>query len=205
MDRRDVYNLPNFLTALRIVLTPVFLLLLFADTWYWKSLAFVVFSAASLTDFYDGKLARKGNQETALGRFLDPLADKILVTSALIALALNRMVNVWLVVPIVGRDILITGMRLYGISRGRQMQTSRLAKWKTAVQLFTVLFILFVIGLEETVGRFAGGETFFFDERLIQVLANALLAGVLLLTLLSGCHYLFRATFSSAGERTTLR
>ena len=115
MERRDVYNLPNFLTALRIVLTPVFLLLLFADTWYWKSLAFVVFSAASLTDFYDGQLARKGNQETALGRFLDPLADKILVTSALIALALNRMVNVWLVVPIVGRDILITGMRLYGI------------------------------------------------------------------------------------------
>ena len=205
MDRRDVFNLPNFLTALRIVLTPVFLLLLFADTWYWKSLAFVVFSAASLTDFYDGQLARKGNQETALGRFLDPLADKILVTSALIALALNRMVNFWLVVPIVGRDILITGMRLYGISRGRQMQTSRLAKWKTAVQLFTVLFILFVIGLEETGGRCAGGGTFFFDERVIQVLANALLAGVLLLTLLSGCHYLFRATFSSAGERTTLR
>ena len=205
MERRDVYNLPNFLTALRIVLTPVFLLLRFADTWYWKSLAFVVFSAASLTDFYDGKLARKGNQERALGRFLDRLADKILVTSALIALALNRMVNFWLVVPIVVRDILITGMRLYGISRGRQMQTSRLAKWKTAVQLFTVLFILFVIALEETVGRFAGGETFFFEERLIQVLANALLAGVLLLTLLSGCHYLFRTTFSRAGERPTLR
>ena len=205
MYRRDVFNLPNFLTALRIGLTPVFLLLLFADIWYWKSLAFVVFSAASLTDFYDGKLAREGNQETALGRFLDPLADKILVTSALIALALNRMVNLWLVVPIVGRDILITGMRLYGISRGRQMQTSRLAKWKTAVQLFTVLFILFIIGLEETVGRFAESENFFFDERLIQILANALLAGVLFLTLLSGFHYLFRATFSSAGERTTLR
>ena len=205
MDRRDVFNLPNFLTALRIGLTPVFLLLLFADTWYWKSLAFVVFSGASLTDFYDGKLARAGNQETALGRFLDPLADKILVTSALIALALDRMVNFWLVLPIVGRDILITGMRLYSISRGRQMQTSRLAKWKTAVQLFTVLFILFVVGLEEIVGRFAGGGTFFLDERLIQILANALLAGVLLLTLLSGFHYLFRAAFSSAGERTTLR
>ena len=140
-----------------------------------------------------------------MGRFLDPLADKILVTSALIALALDRMVKFWLVVPIVGRDVLITGMRLYGISRGRQMQTSRLAKWKTAVQLFTVVFILFVIGLEETVGRFAGGKNFFFDERLIQILANALLAGVLFLTLLSGFHYLFRATFSSAGERTTLR
>ena len=113
MDRRDIFNLPNGLTALRIGLTPLFLLLLFADTWYLKSLAFVVFSAASLTDFYDGKLAREGNQVTPLGRFLDPLADKILVTSALVALALDEMVNFWLVLPIVGRDILITGMRLY--------------------------------------------------------------------------------------------
>ncbi len=188
MDRRDIFNLPNGLTALRIGLTPLFLLLLFTDTWYLKSLAFVVFSAASLTDFYDGKLARAGNQITPLGRFLDPLADKILVTSALIALALDEMVNFWLVLPIVGRDILITGMRLYGIYRGRPMVTSRLAKWKTAVQLFTVIFILFVIGLEEAVD--------FPDEQLIQLLANALLAGVLLLTLLSGFHYLFRATSS---------
>ena len=196
MDRRDIFNLPNCLTALRIGLTPLFLLLLFADTWYWKSLAFVVFSAASLTDFYDGKLARAGNQETPLGRFLDPLADKTLVTSALVALALDKMVNLWLVVPIVGRDILITGMRLYAVSRGRQMVTSRLAKWKTAVQLFTVLFILFAIGLEEAMGRFAADGVFLLDDALIQLLANALLAGVLLLTLLSGFHYLFRATFS---------
>ena len=144
MDRREIFNLPNCLTALRIALTPIFLLLLFADTWYWKSLAFVVFSAASLTDLYDGKLARAGNQETPLGRFLDPLADKILVTSALVALALNKMVNFWIVLPIVGRDILITGIRLYGLSRGKQMVTTRLAKWKTVAQLITVLFILLV-------------------------------------------------------------
>ncbi|HIG53638.1 MAG TPA: CDP-diacylglycerol--glycerol-3-phosphate 3-phosphatidyltransferase [Candidatus Handelsmanbacteria bacterium] len=196
MDRREIFNLPNYLTALRIVLTPIFLLLLFADTWYWKSLAFVVFSAASLTDLYDGKLARAGNQETPLGRFLDPLADKILVTSALVALALNKMVNFWIVLPIVGRDILITGMRLYGLSRGEQMVTTRLAKWKTAAQLSTVLLILFVIGVEETVERFAANSSFFLDNELIQLLANVLLAGVLLLTLLSGFQYLFRATFS---------
>ena len=196
MDRREIFNLPNCLTALRIALTPIFLLLLFADTWYWKSLAFVVFSAASLTDLYDGKLARGGNQETPLGRFLDPLADKILVTSALVALALNKMVNFWIVLPIVGRDILITGIRLYGLSRGKQMVTTRLAKWKTVAQLITVLFILLVIGVEETVERFAANSSFFLDDQLIQLLANVLLAGVLLLTLLSGFHYLFRATFS---------
>ena len=196
MDRREIFNLPNCLTAVRIALTPIFLLLLFADTWYWKSLAFVVFSAASLTDLYDGKLARAGNQETPLGRFLDPLADKILVTSALVALALNKMVNFWIVLPIVGRDILITGIRLYGLSRGKQMVTTRLAKWKTVAQLITVLFILLVIGVEETVERFAANSSFFLDDQLIQLLANVLLAGVLLLTLLSGFHYLFRATFS---------
>ena len=196
MDRREIFNLPNCLTALRIALTPILLLLLFADTWYWKSLAFFVFSAASLTDLYDGKLARAGNQETPLGRFLDPLADKILVTSALVALALNKMVNFWIVLPIVGRDILITGIRLYGLSRGKQMVTTRLAKWKTAAQLTTVLFILLVIGVEETVERFAANSSFFLDDQLIQLLANVLLAGVLLLTLLSGFHYLFRATFS---------
>ena len=196
MDRREIFNLPNCLTALRIALTPIFLLLLFADTWYWQSLAFVVFSAASLTDLYDGKLARAGNQETPLGRFLDPLADKILVTSALVALALNKMVNFWIVLPIVGRDILITGIRLYGLSRGKQMVTTRLAKWKTVAQLITVLFILLVIGVGETVERFAANSSFFLDDQLIQLLANVLLAGVLLLTLLSGFHYLFRATFS---------
>lgn len=196
MDRREIFNLPNCLTALRIALTPILLLLLFADAWYWKSLAFVVFSVASLTDLYDGKLARAGNQETPLGRFLDPLADKILVTSALVALALNKMVNFWIVLPIVGRDILITGIRLYGLSQGKQMVTTRLAKWKTAAQLTTVLFILLVIGVEETVEHFAANSSFFLDDQLIQLLANVLLAGVLLLTLLSGFHYLFRATFS---------
>jgi CDP-diacylglycerol--glycerol-3-phosphate 3-phosphatidyltransferase len=195
MKRREVVNLPNFLTALRIGLTPLFLLLLFAETWYWKSLAFVVFGAASLTDFYDGRLARSGNRVTALGRFLDPLADKILVTSALVAFVFGQVVNLWLVLPIVVRDVLITGMRLYGLARGRQLVTSRLAKWKTAVQLFTIVFLLFIIGLQETLGRFAEEGAFFLDETRLQVLANGLMTAVLLLTVLSGFHYLFRARF----------
>jgi len=195
MRERNIVNLPNFLSVLRIALTPLFLIMLFAETWYWKSLAFVVFVAASLTDFYDGRLARSGNQVTVLGRFLDPLADKILVTSALIAFAFDQMVNLWLVIPIVVRDVLITGLRLYGLCHGRQMITSRFAKWKTAVQLFTVVFLLFIIGLQEMLGRFSEGEEFFLDGARIQTLANVLIAAVLLLTILSGFHYLFRASF----------
>ncbi len=198
MDRREILNLPNCLTALRIGLTPVFLLLLFADVWYWKSMAFVVFALASLTDFYDGKLARRGNQVTPLGRFLDPLADKVLVTSALIAFVFDRMVNWWLVVPIVARDIFITFMRLYGLSRGRQMATSRLAKWKTGVQLFAVVVLLFVIGVRETTAHFFD-EGLFLDGEKVHMLANGLMSVVLVLTVLSGLHYAFRASFSIKG------
>jgi CDP-diacylglycerol--glycerol-3-phosphate 3-phosphatidyltransferase len=200
MDRREIVNLPNFLTVLRIGLTPLFLLLLFADAWYWKSMAFVVFALASLTDFYDGKLAREGNQVTSLGRFLDPLADKFLVTSALIAFVFDRVVNLWLVVPIITRDVLITGMRLYGLSRGRQMVTSRLAKWKTAVQLFAVVLLLFIIVLQELMARFFDEPLFFLDAEKINILANGLMATVLLLTVLSGVHYIFRASFSVKGS-----
>lgn len=195
MSKCTIANLPNFLTLLRIALTPLFLLLLFAETWYGKGLAFVVFGTASLTDFYDGRLARSGNQVTAFGRFLDPLADKILVTSALIAFAFDQMVNLWLVVPIVIRDVLITGLRIYGLCRGRQMVTSRLAKWKTAVQLFTVVLLLFIIGMQEVLKGLSQENAFFLDEVRLRLLANGLVAAVLLLTVLSGIQYLFHPAF----------
>ena len=191
MNYRSLINWPNFLTTLRIGLTPLLVFMLLAEAWYWKSFAFFVFGAASLTDFYDGKLARSGNRETSVGRFFDPLADKILVTSALLALVFRQLVSIWLVVPIVARDAMITGLRLYGIYRGRQMITSRLAKWKTAVQLFSLIFLLFAIGLQEILARFHG-NVITFDHGHIRLLANGLMSAVLLLTLLSGFHYLIR-------------
>lgn len=187
MSKRHLINLPNALTFARIGLTPLFLLLLAVDSWYGKGLAFVVFSIASLTDFYDGRLAREGGRETALGRFMDPLADKILVTSALVAFVLGRLVNVWLVLPVIVRDVVITFMRLYGLYCGRQMQTSKLAKWKTAFQLFSVVTILFALGVEGLLGHLGkatGGEW-------LPLLSNGLMAAVLVLTLLSGGQYLW--------------
>ena len=194
MKRREIINWPNFLTLSRICLTPLFLVMLSAEIWYWRSAAFVVFAAAALTDFYDGKLAREGNKVTSVGRFLDPLADKILVTSALVAFAWARLVHVWLVVPIIVRDVVITVMRLYGIYRGRQLVTTRLAKWKTAVQFFTVVVILFTVGLQELLGHFNREGA--LPPEGIQVLTNGLMATVLLLTVLSGFHYLLRGSFS---------
>ena len=91
MDRSQLINLPNILTISRICLTVLFLGMLFADNWYGRSVAFVVFCAASLTDLYDGRLARSRAQVTRFGTFMDPLADKILVTSALVALVVSPL------------------------------------------------------------------------------------------------------------------
>ncbi len=193
---RDILNLPNALTISRICLTPVFLVLLFEEDWYLRSLAVVVFSIASLTDLYDGRIARTRNSVTEFGRFMDPLADKILVTSALIALVVGRIVHFWLVVPIIVRDILITGMRMRGAYHGRQMETSRLAKWKTTVQLLTVVIILLLIGLQEIVQRFDWVIPLPVDATWMPLFTNGLMAVVLFLTLLSGLHYFLRSGFS---------
>ena len=163
--------------------------MLFADSWYLRSSACVVFAIASLTDFYDGRLARSRQNETEFGRFMDPLADKILVTSAMIALVWSRLVYVWLVAPIVVRDIVITAMRAYGAYHGRPLETSRLAKWKTMTQLVTVIVILIIVGLQETVTRFGSEAESATAWPWVPLLSNGLMATVLVLTLLSGLHY----------------
>ena len=154
-------------------------------------MAFVVFSIASLTDFYDGKLAREGGQETAVGRFLDPLADKFLVTSALVAFVFDRLVSFWLVVPIVTRDVVITIMRIYGLYSGQQMITSRFSKWKTAMQLFAIIFLLLLIGIQQVTEHFFNMGVV-VEVKIIELLANGLMSAVLVLTILSGLHYVFR-------------
>lgn len=186
-----ILNLPNLLTISRIFATPLFLAMLFADAWYWRSPAVLVFAAASLTDLYDGRLARARNSVTEFGRFMDPLADKILVTSALIAFVLGRIVHAWIVVPIVVRDVVITALRLYGLRQGRMMETSALAKWKTTAQLVTVVLILTLLGLQELAGQFQWSGVLAYGDS-IRLLTNGLMAGVLLLTVLSGFHYFLR-------------
>ena len=187
--RRTIVNLPNILTVSRILATPLFLAM-FSEDAHWRGVAVIVFLLASLTDLYDGRLARARDCVTAFGRFMDPLADKILVTSALVAFALGRIVNAWIVVPIVIRDVVITGMRMYGLYQGRMMETSRLAKWKSTVQLVTVIVILTLVGLQEVAGYYEWGVQAAWAW--LPLLSNGLMAAVLVLTLMSGFHYFFR-------------
>ena len=196
MNMSKVANLPNCLSFLRIALTPLFLICVFSEGWYWNLIAFVVFTLASITDYFDGKLARKNGEITTLGRFLDPLADKILVTSALIAFVLNRLVVWWLIVPIILRDIYVTVMRLRSIHKGGVMTTSRLAKWKTATQLIVVISLLFLLGFKELVMFFSGSQLEVLGDDRVYLFANISMSLVLLLTMVSGLHYAFYAKHS---------
>ena len=136
-------NLANQLTVLRIILTPIFLYLLFLDQLEYKLLSLVVFIIASLTDRYDGKLARKHGLVSKWGTFLDPLADKLLVSSALVAFHMLGYIKLWMVIIIVVRDFLVTFLRLYAIHKQKPVVTRYLAKVKTTVQI-VASFVVFV-------------------------------------------------------------
>ena len=182
-------TLPNVLTILRVLLTPVFLFLIFSQTWYNKILALIVFTIASLTDFYDGKIARRDGTSTAFGRFMDPLADKLLVSSALISFAVLGMVEAWLVAAMLIRDLSITGFRVWAIRSGREVVTSSLAKWKTMLQLVLVFGILVFMNIRVIQAKLTSSPIELTGDW-SHLLLNGLVAAVTLLAVISGVHYL---------------
>ena len=184
-----VITFPNVLTAVRLALTPIFITLIFAESWYCKILALLVFTVASLTDFYDGRIARREGTVTSLGKFLDPLADKILVSSALIAFVVLGMVEAWLVGAMLMRDAVITGLRVLGINRGKQVVTSRLAKWKTTLQLVLIFGILIFINVNVIKANLTSQPVVLVGS-LSYLVLNGLVAAVTLLTVASGVRYL---------------
>lgn len=142
-------NLPNKLTVLRIILSFVFMFFIFTQGLMAKSLALVVFTIASITDFFDGYIARKYNLITDLGKLLDPIADKILVLAAFLAFVQMRIVPAWMVAIIILRELLITGMRMFLASKGRVVAASVGGKHKTVSQMISIFVILGFIVLKE--------------------------------------------------------
>ena len=137
-------NLPNQLTCLRIILTPVIALLLFQSSPVLAVLSFVIFALGSLTDWYDGYTARKYGYVSTWGEFLDPLADKIFVSVMLLCFSFLGYFPLWMVLVIIIRDIFITVLRSYAIFRKEPVVTSGLAKLKTFIQM-GVLYIVFLL------------------------------------------------------------
>ena len=125
--------------------------ILFNDFLYSNFYALLVFILASVTDAYDGYYARKYNVESEIGNFLDPLADKILVSSAFISFYLLDLIDMWMVILILSRDIFITALRLIMKRNGYTLKTSRIAKSKTAVQLSLIIVTLIFLTFDGVV------------------------------------------------------
>jgi CDP-diacylglycerol--glycerol-3-phosphate 3-phosphatidyltransferase len=135
-------TIPNQLTILRILLTPVFLYFYLQTDPIMKLTGTIVFIIAAATDWYDGYAARRLNIITRWGQFMDPLADKILISSAIIVFAYMGYLFWWMVWIIVVRDFLITFLRMYALRYGKSVVTSQTAKWKTTLQMTAVFLLL---------------------------------------------------------------
>jgi CDP-diacylglycerol--glycerol-3-phosphate 3-phosphatidyltransferase len=169
-------NVPNLLSISRILAVPVFIVLMLEPTPERALWAGVVFALASITDWFDGYYARKWDQITKIGKLLDPLADKILIASALIVL-LNTdpdLVPAWMVIIIVGREIAVTGLRAKAAAEGIIIAADTLGKYKVGAQITAVLSFVLVHAV--------GGA-------LLVLLGTATLWISVLLALLSGGQY----------------
>ena len=174
-------NLPNKLAILRIILVIPFVIFLslaleFSEiigiSIMLRIFAAIIFVGAAITDYYDGKIARKYNMITNLGKLLDPLADKILVISALITFAKFNQISLWFVIIIIFRELLITGLRSIVAAEGVVIAADKLGKWKTATQMVALMLIILI--------------PFSF------IVNNILLIIPLILTVVSGVEYVVK-------------
>ncbi len=200
-------NIPNFLSIIRIILIPLFLYFIFVPSVEMGIWALVVFCVASLTDLFDGWSARKLKQETDFGKFLDPLADKFLVISALIAfLILDQLIPMWMILIIIFRDLLITFMRYLAIKKDQVLRTTKFGKVKTAFQMISIIVIITVfifrgkavdLPLEvlsvDDITKFSAVYKVYssgMKDRWLIIAPYCLMAIVTLLTALSGLRYI---------------
>ena len=137
-------NLPNKLTMMRVLLIPVFVVALLVPigvSWQ-KWIALAIFIVASLTDLADGKIARKYNLVTNFGKFMDPLADKLLVCAALVCLVSLERIPAWVVIIIISREFIVSGLRLIAVDQGVVIAASMWGKVKTVFQMTMIILML---------------------------------------------------------------
>ena len=167
-------NLPNKLTTFRVVLIPFFVVFMLTDvTAYDKWIALVIFIVASLTDLMDGYIARKYNLVTNFGKFMDPLADKLLVCSALICLVALARIPAWIVIVIIAREFIISGFRLIAAEQKIVIAASYWGKFKTTFQM--LMICLMIVNLE-----------------VLSLLTQIVMWAALLLTVISLVDYLVK-------------
>ncbi len=182
-------NLANKLTMFRIILIPFFILFMSVETLpHWALISLIIFAVASYTDYLDGKIARSRNLVTNFGIFMDPFADKMLVTSAFILLVDKGLILAWIAIVIVGREFAVSGLRTIAANEGNVIAASNLGKLKTVLQMVAIVAMLLKLVLEN--------DTFFsFINGLspaIGILATILMYAAGFMTLYSGADYFIK-------------
>lgn len=179
-------HLPNLLSLSRILLTPIFLYFLFLSDYKHSELtAALIFTIASITDAFDGKLARQYNLVTRMGVFLDPLADKFLILSAFFSFAILGDVHLWMVLLISFRDILVTALRTMMELKGITMITSKVGKLKTLLQII-IINVIFIYMILKGYG-FTEYSSIFIRFEII----NVLMLLTTSVTIYTGIHYFY--------------
>lgn len=197
-------NLPNKLSLLRIILIPVTMLFMLPISLYgfepegWNAfinnhgmlIAGIVFIIASLTDFFDGQIARRCNLITDLGKFLDSLADKMLVIAVLIAFVAIGRISPWLLVIIVLREFMVTGIRLVASKEGVVMAAKMIGKIKTTTQMIAIIYLMF----EPTIMKITGDDyaASLNSPCVVSVIGDVLFIVCVIMTIVSGMDYLIK-------------
>ncbi len=177
LELKKILSQPNTLTLFRIAAIPLIIVLMLFTNRFCTFLAALVFSAAAITDFFDGFIARRRGMESELGKIMDPLADKLLISSAFIMLVSHNWVPAWVVCIIIGREIAVTGLRNIIANEGQDASASMLGKYKTGFQIASIIPLLIHY------------EYFQIDFHLI---GYVLLWGALAFSIWSGADYFIR-------------
>src|SRR5262245_50269935 len=187
-------NLPNKLTVSRFFLTVAFLIVMFSRIRFHETIALVLFSAAGISDFLDGQIARRRKLITSFGILMDPLADKIMVCSAFIAFIELDWIRAWMVVIIVARELAITGLRLLAASKNVVLAAEGYGKHKTVSQIVAIISILVLYSYQEwgAVGHAIFGWHLFGDKAWVVWFTEASIWVAVVLTFVSGWLYLWR-------------
>ena len=180
-ERNVIYmNTPNKLTIIRILLVPFFMAFALAGGTVWNIAALLIFAAASLTDYFDGKIARASGQITTFGKFMDPLADKMLTTAAFLVFMDIDLISPWVVIIILLREFAVSGIRLAAAGTGEVIAASMWGKAKTVSQMVAIIlaFVLMIFS--------------FIPYNITYILVNIAVWISTVMTILSGADYIIK-------------
>lgn len=180
-------NLPNKLSLVRVLLIPVMVLLMYLPGWPWVLVSTAVFGTAAFTDFLDGYIARRDHIVTDFGKFIDPVADKLLNLSAMIMLTLSGQLPHFAVIIILARELAVDGLRMVAVGQGRVIAAGNLGKIKTVSQMFLIIFLMLVGRLTPMLP-----DAFRVIDLPVQIIGWAGTAWVVIITVWSGVDYFIR-------------